>query len=378
MRLSPRALFLTGCAVLYAPWLFLGYGADDDAYRIVRTGRVLLEEGTYIGSRNPGYLIPELGSAVLNALGGSVLSNAGTLALGLVALGAFLSIAGRLAVPHRFILATGLALHPVFWTNATSTMDHVWALGFLLAGWLALIDRKWLVAGVLLALSVGSRFTLLPAVGIVLGYAWLTEHGERAGVVRAAGVAVVLGAACYLPSAYEFGWTLDFLHPAGMRGDELWTWPLRLGRWAYKNLYFWGLLGTLLLPVLAALALRQPRVPHLLWLAVVVVVAYEALYLRFPLDRGYLLPIVPFVLLGMGAALAERPRWLVAFVVSVASFNVVSVNLARPDQPNAATEAQYGVWIEPGLLVQDTQIRLRTRGCTTVACWEERLGIVWE
>ncbi len=374
MRLSPRALFLVGVALLYAPWLFLGYGADDDAYRIIRTGRVLLEEGTYVGSRNPGYLVPELGTMVLNALGGSVLANAGTLALGLIALGAFLSLAERLAVPHRFLLAAGFALHPVFWSNATASMDHVWALGFLLAGWLALLDRRWVGAGVLLALAVGSRFTLAPAVGLVLGYAWLSERAERAGVGRAAGLAVLLGAACYLPSAWEFGWTLGFLEPAGLGGAELWTWPLRLGRWGYKNVYFWGLGGTLALAGFAVLAVRHPERRRLLALVAAVVLAYEALYLRFPLDVGYLLPMLPFVLLGLGVVLAARRAWLVAFVVLVASYNLVSVNLARPDQPFGASDAAFGLWVEPGFLWQQTRIRLLTRDCTVVACWEERMG----
>ncbi len=364
--------------MLYAPWLWLGYGADDDAYRIIRTGRVLLEEGRYAGSRNPGYLVPELGSTVLNALGGSVLSNAGTLVLALVALGAFLSIAERLVVPHRFLLAAGLALHPVFWSNATASMDHVWALGFLLAGWLALLDRRWLAAGLLLALAIGSRLTLVLAVGAVLGWAWWRARDERAGVGQAAAVAGVLGAACYLPSAWEFGWTLGFLEPAGMGGAELWTWTLRLGRWGYKNIYFWGLGGTLALAGIVALGLRSgwPRERRsLLLLAAVVGLAYEALYLLYPLDMGYLLPMLPFVLLALGVVLAGRRSWLIALVVLVASYNLVSVNLARPDRPFEASDAALGVWVEGGYLWQQTRIRLLTRDCRVVACWQERMGL---
>lgn len=377
MARRPRLLFLTVCALAYAPWLFLGYGSDEDAYRIVRTGRVLLEEGQYIGSRNPGYLVPELATTVLNAVGGSALSNLGTLCMGLVALGAFLTVVRRLGLPHPFVLAAGLAVHPVFWVNATATMDHVWGLGFLLAGWAALLDRRWWGAGVLLGLAIGSRFTTLFAVGGVLAYALYATSDDRHGVIRAGLVAGALGAACYLPSAWEFGWTLDFLQPAGLGGAELWTWTLRLGRWGYKSIYLWGLPTAIFLAGLAVVAVRRwPRpTPPLLWLCLGVFVAYEALFLRFPLDVGYLLPTVPFVLLALGVLFAERRRALLAFVLVLALYNVVSLNVARPDQPFQATGAAVGLWVEPGALIADTRVRLLTRDCTTVRCWRERLGL---
>lgn len=363
--------------MLYSPWLFLGYGSDEDSYRIVRTGRVLLEEGQYIGSRNPGYLVPELATTVLNALGGSVLSNLGTLCMALVALAAFLTIAERLRLASPLLIAAGLALHPVFWSNAAATMDHIWGLGFLLAGWAVLLDRRWLWAGLLLGLAVGSRFTTLLAVLGVVAFAWGTTADDRRCVFRSALLAAGVGAVCYLPSAYEFGWTLGFLAPAGLGGPELWTWPLRLGRWGYKSLYFWGIPTAAFLAGLGVVAWRQrplPR-PALLALCLAVPVAYEALFLRFPLDPGYLLPIAPFVLIAVGVLLAEHRRWLVAFVVVLALYNVVTINLARPDKPFQASDAAFGLWAEPGPLIVDTQIRMLTRDCADVACWRHRMGL---
>ena len=47
------------------------------------------------------------------------------------------------------------------------------------------------------------------------------------------------------------------------------------------------------------------------------------------------------------------------------SYNVVSLNLARPDRPNRAQEV--GVWIEPGYLVTDVAKWLVVWGCRTHA-----------
>ena len=370
-------LFLVVTAALYAPWLFLGYGTDNDIWSLRHAGRVLLTEGTYVGSRNPGYLIPEVGLGFLDLLGGSVLSNAGTLVMGLVAVGSFLAITERLAVPHRFLLAAGLVLHPVFWTNATSSMDHVWALGFFLSGWLALLDRRWLLAGLLLGCAVGSRLTLVIAVAAVLGFAFLTDGSARRDTVRAGLLAGLLGAACYLPPASYAGWTPAFLQPAGLGGPELWTWPMRLGRWGYKSIYLWGLPTAALLAGFAAFVLRVRPIPRpaLLGLCAFVVVAYEALFLRFPLDVGYLLPVVPFVLVALGVLLVDHQRWLTGFVVLLGLYGVVTINVARPDRPFAASDATFGLWIERGPLVEDTRLRLLTRDCIEASCWQERMGL---
>lgn len=377
MRADRRdALLLAAAAALYAPGLWLGYGADDDAYRIVRAGRHLLATGVYESSRTPGYPVVEAAAGVLDALGGSVATNAATLVLALVAVGAFLGVARRLGVPRPRVLAGLLAVQPLMLANASATMDHVWALGFLLAGWRLLLDRRGARAGVLFGLAVGSRLTAAIAVASVLAHAVATRDRRSALV---AGAVAAVGAAAWiaLPAA-EFGWTLGFLTPSWMDAEPVWTLGMRLGRWGYKSAYVWGLPAALGLVAVAGLAVRERArlrpFAALAALVVGVVVAYEALYLRYPLDRTYLLPIVPFVLLGAGVVLAHRLRALALLGAAIALYAVVSVDLARPDRPYAATGARVGLWVAPGYVAEQVRIRLATRTCETVRCWEERTG----
>lgn len=42
------------------------------------------------------------------------------------------------------------------------------------------------------------------------------------------------------------------------------------------------------------------------------------------------------------------------------------------DQQFAASEARFGVWVEPGLLWQNTAVRLRPRDCEATDCWEAK------
>ncbi len=380
---SPWAL-LAAIAALYVPFAFLGYGSDRDAYSVMRVGRRLIRDGVYDMSRHPGYLVHEVATGMLDGLGrglgvgGSLATNLGTVALALVAVGAFHGALRRLAVPRPTVLAAGFALHPALWPVAATTMDYAWALALLLAGWVALLDRRWAWGGVLLGLAVGARFTSALAVpALVVHATWGARRNDTGGVFvhpafPALGLAAALGAACYLPAAAEAGWTLNFLRPAGM-GEALWTPLLRVGRWGFKNLHVWGLTGSVALVGVAVWTLACGRAAFigrgpLIALVTGVVIAYEVLFVAFPLESEYLIPIVPFVLLALGIALGRHPRVLAVVLSVVALHNAVSVSLARPDRPLAAQGAVLGPWIEPGTLVWDTWLRLHLRGCESAAC----------
>jgi hypothetical protein len=356
---------------LYAPLLFFGYGSDNDTYLVLDSGRGLLRDHTYTPSRNPGYFLYELTTGVLSRFGGSVLCNAATLAMAVVSLLCFLKICRRLDVPRPHLLGLLLVVHPVFWVNGTCTMEYVWALALLLAGALLVIKRSYWPAAVLLGLAIAVRSTSFIAAGLVLGYALLARRPDRGRVVLAGVVAVVLGGLFYLPPFIHAGYSPAFLKPM-IGTSELWTLKLRLARFVYKNLYFWGLIGSLALPVLLLLGSRRlldpARRPLVLGCAGVVA-AHEALFLRFPIELGYLLPMLPAVLILLGVGLAHRPAAILVFGALLLSYAGVNVNIARPDQHDRATGGSVGLWVEPGYVVQEARKRLALRGCDSYDCW---------
>lgn len=374
---SPTARVLLGATLLYLPLVGLGYGADDDAYRLVRAGRGWVATGSYAASRNPGYPLVEGAVGWLDVLGGSLATNFGALAMALLAVGATAGVARRLGVPNPAWVAALVAVQPYVWANANTTMDHAWALGLLMAGWYALLGRQAVLAGVLLGCAVGARLSVAIAVAAVVAYAWYAR-GERREAFVAAGMAGAIGAAWVALPAWEAGWTLAFLRPAWLDDPAAWSPWMRVGRWAYKGATFWGLLPTVALAASGAVAWRErvrlrPFMP-LLALAVGVVVAYAALYLRYPLDRAYLLPTVPFAALAVSCALAQWGRARAALLALVAVSALVTVELAQPDQPFVARSARVGVWVMAGAVAEQARVRWQTRGCETVACWEVQTG----
>jgi hypothetical protein len=356
---------------LYAPLLFFGYGSDNDTYLVLDSGRGLLRDHAYTPSRNPGYFLYELTTGVLSRLGGSVLCNAATLAMAVASLLCFLKICRRLDVPRPHLLGLLMVVHPVFWVNGTCTMEYVWALALLLAGTLLVIERSYGVAAVLLGLAIAVRSTSFIAAGLVLGYALLVRRPDRGRVLLAGVVAVALGGLFYLPPFRQAGYSPAFLKPM-TGGSEFWTFKLRLARFVYKNLYFWGLIGALALPVLLLLGGRRlldpARRPVVLACAGIVA-AYEALFLKFPIEMGYLLPVLPAVLILLGIALAHRPRMIALFGLILLSYAAVNLNVARPDHPDRATGGSVGLWVEPGYVLQDARKRLALRGCDSYDCW---------
>jgi hypothetical protein len=356
---------------LYAPLLFFGYGSDNDTYLVLDSGRGLLRDHAYTPSRNPGYFLYELTTGVLSRVGGSVLCNAATLAMAVVSLLCFLKICRRLDLPRPHLLGLLLVVHPVFWVNGTCTMDYVWALALLLAGTLLVIKRSYWSAAVLLGLAIGVRSTSFIAAGLVLGYALLARRPDRGRVVLAGVVAVVLGGLFYLPPFRQAGWSLAFLRPM-TGGSEFWTPKLRLARFIYKNLYFWGLLGSLALPVLLLLGWRRlldPGRRRVVLACAGVVAAYEALFLKYPIEIAYLLPMLPAVLILLGIGLAHRPVVMGAFGLLLLSYAALNINIARPDQHDRATGGSVGLWVEPGYVIQDVRKRQALRGCDSYDCW---------
>jgi hypothetical protein len=362
-------------ALLYLPLIFLGYGTDVDSYHVVEAGERIVEGLPYEHSREPGFLVHEVATGVLDRIGGSVLTNLGSVALALGALGSFMALCRRLRVPHPVLLGLTLAVHPLFWASATSTMDYVWALGFGLAGGVLLWDRRWGWAGLLFGLAAGSRVTVVLLVAVLAGFVFWQRAEDRRGVLLSVGLGLGLGVLCFVPTLVQYDWTLGFLVPVGADEQAGWSWVERFGRFGYKNVYVWGLPAVLVLVgALVRAAAERPRLGvqrrTALGLAAAGVLVYEALYLRYPLEPEYLLPLVPFVLLGV-ATLVGR-RWLVALFGTVLLYNAVSLNLARPDRPNHAQSVEVGLWLEPGHLATDVAQRLQVRECRSFACWTER------
>jgi hypothetical protein len=309
-RPAPAAIVGLTCLfaiVLFSrlPFLDAGYGVNIDAWRIARAAREIATTGQYSVSRFPGYPVQEIISALFWR-GDAWALNALSALFGAIAAVAFAAIARQLGCRDWFLGGLALAATPIVFVSSVCSKDYVWALAFILLSFLSALNGRAGAAGVCLGIATGCRLTsaamLLP-IALVLshGTAWSWRRLGKFALISA-GVTVIV----FLPVWSRYG--VGFFTFYGNHGRP--DWPVILAR---STVEVWGALGLAAMAMAAAAAwtnrknIRLTSWP-LFGSLVLTIGIYGAAYLRLPDQAGYLLPIVPAVLLLI--CLFTPRRWL--------------------------------------------------------------------
>lgn len=366
--------------LLYFPCIFLGYGRDNDTYSLLDNAKLSLEKGTYIPSRHPGYIVHEAATMLLSSIGGSILSNAGTMLMTLLMIACFIKVCRYFLIPNSNLLAILLIIHPLIFVNSTETIDYLWALGMVFCGFVLLLNFHYFLAGLLFGLSIGARLSSFIAVGAILAYTLIAKKQnnteDRKKVFITIIITAVMGILCYIPSLMYSNWTLDVFRPH-MPDNEAWSFKSRLGKFIYKNLYLWGVPAfAVIIYALFVSFKNRTNFFKQQWLALsllslVIITSYEILFLKFPIQVEYLIPILPFSFFLIGIGLKNNPRLIVVLIIAVVSFNFINLNLAKANMPGHATGAKLGLWLEKGLLIDELRLRNIFKDCSTISCWEQ-------
>lgn len=295
------------------PNLNLGYGADADAWRVAITARWLWSHGEYLPSRLPGYPLHELSAALL-IWGGWLATNTATMIVSLAGVFCFAGIVRRLHIEPRGLLTLTYAFTPLLWINSTVTMDYMWGLSFVLASYVALLDRRYLLAGILLGLAAGFRPTSAAFVGPFLLI--LLREQNIGAAARLATAMVLTASLVFAPEWVRYGtYMFGFADWRPTWGQVARTLGVEAG----------GLLTLGSLSLLTLISLPQfRRLPELVrrdgYFAAHLVGALIifSVFMRLPLEEGYLIAAIPFGLLVM-ARLFLRPVCIAACVLIVAA-----------------------------------------------------------
>jgi hypothetical protein len=356
-------VLLLGLVVLgYGPLLFLGPGTDIDTFAVIESGRSIVGEGPYVVSRNPGAPVHEAAVGVLHAVGGTVATNLGTLVVALAGLVALWRMLRGAGVAHAGWWVLVVAAHPHVWIASTSTIDFMWALGFLLLGTERLFARRPLPATAWFVLAVGCRGATLLLVAAALAAHALGDRERAAEGVRVGAATVVLSALLFVPAWLAADRSFAFLQ------NELAVWSglvLQGGRSIAKHLFFFGvpLLVVLLAlaPGLVGAVRSRWRRSALLRFAVLAGVVTEAIFLWLPWKLAHLLPLVVVLIVVLGHSRWNRREIAIVILTVQLVTAVVTVHLVRPDTPDQATGAEWAPALDVGPLVRDVRCRLEDR-----------------
>lgn len=364
------------------PFLFDGYGADGDAWRVAHVGYTLWTSGVYELSRPPGYPAHEILSAPLVALGGSVLSNAATLVASIIAVllwHAF--VRGRTQQPA--MLTVAFAFAPLFWVNSAATMDYNWSLLMILLAMHAVLRARPISAGVMAGLAIGFRPTnavlVVPLVILLMtvirenAVSSYCERSPESGkeatpakneqLVRprlvclpvflfAAFVTVVV---VFLPVllTYGLGGWADELR--GQFGSSALGLNDAVMYFSYRTVYAIGPLAFLgvLWIVLQRRAFRAAwNSPNALFSASFAALCVLLLtFALFPLEKSYLLAGLPFLLLVLDRL--ATPRAFSLFTLGLISFAFVNPDVVLHD----GARGSPGFNIHTGMVLEEWQKR---------------------
>lgn len=354
--------------LLYGSLGFFGYGNDCDTYGMIRAGQDVFINLKYRPSRFQGSLIPELIIGSASIIGGHYLSNLISAALGSITLFWFFRFLQKYFTKAEALLTTTIiALNPYYIIASCSSMDYIHSLFFLFVGVYLLKARRVFLAAFLFAFAISSRLSNTSIVGgIYLYFAYVSFKSSYKvfwKVLLSGTFALFLSAALFIPSFVASGYSLNFL----TYGIGEWSKFEYLARFVYKNIYLFGLLPFIfmLLTTVFAVCKRtvnfspRPDVRTIISAGFVLLVLQELLFLKVPLDKSYLLPIL-FIVFPLWTIIVKARKLLIFLLLLTMFYNIMNVDVLDITYNESGTEAigaDVGLFLRPGVLVADLMER---------------------
>lgn len=325
------------------PFLFDGYGHEEDSYGLVVNAYEMHTTGHYVASRFPGHPFQEyLYSYIWNQP--DWVWNSFSLLFSLVAVVAFYHAMKKTGIGYAMETSLMFAFTPMFFIAGTYTIDYAWSLAFVLLSFWGLVNRKYWLCGILLGMAVGCRITsgifIIPWMMLLwqrLDFTQWRNHVLKIGVPF--GVVSLLW---YIPAYLQYGATFfDY--------SDQFPYP-PITKVIYKaTIGIFGLLGiaALLFAKFRWLNTKDKRAIHppqifspqrLTWVIMVIVVLHVISYLRLPQKAGYMLAIVPFVMM-LVAMYSNRHTIRIATMVFLLAPFLLGMNITDDLRGSGATGA---------------------------------------
>jgi len=352
-----------------------GYGADDDVFRMLKSGQELFLNHTYHPSRFQGYLFPEIVIGITSLIGDHYLANFISVVLGISVLYLFYYFISKVFDREvSLVLTLIVGLNPYFVIAASSSIDYIYGLFFLLAGTFFLQKKHYAVAVIIFALALSSRMANSLLVGFVFAY-FLTinyKHDKKATLkIFVTGfIALLLTVALYIPAYIASDHTFKFLDYY-IQGYD---WTGYITRFAYKNIAFISLLSTLFLYGFIAYNLIKKRIKFkqsiALYFIIAAIIVEQLKFLKIPIQISFLIPVF-MLMVSLYPYLLKTKKPLYIMLGLTLFYNLVSIDFLRftysldekdkQGETLVATGAELGLFIGKGIIIQDIDERKLSR-----------------
>jgi hypothetical protein len=337
--------YLLAAAVLLSrlPFLFDGHGHEEDSYGLVVNAWEMHSTGHYVASRFPGHPLQEYIYLLLHNQPAWLWNLLSTL-FSITAVLAFHHALKRIRTHYAMEASLMLAFTPMFFLSGTYTIDYAWSLAFVMLSFSSLVCRKFVWCGVMLGLAVGCRITsgvfiipwamlLFQRMDVRTWMAWMLKICIPFGIIS------VL---FYVPAFLQYGTTFfDY--------SDQFPYP-PFTKIIYKaSIGVFGILGILALSIALLRwlfakekeAINPPAMftpQRAVWMIVAVIVLHIISYLRLPQKAGYMLPVVPFVILLVAMYTPRHTMRILTMLFLLAPF-LFGMNITDELRGSGATSA---------------------------------------
>ncbi len=294
------------------PFLSAGYGVEEDSWGIALAAFHTYTTGIYEASRFPGHPIHEF---IYSTFWGHapVFYNFFSALFSAIATVFFALILKELKFKHFFIASLAFAFTPVFYISSTYSIDFVWTICFILISLYCLLKNQFIVCGIFLGLAVGCRITsgamILPFVILCWQKNDLKNNIKKAAKIGLS--LIVFAIISYLPLIIEYGYSFFMYY-------DQFPYP-SIAKVVYKMVPgVFGFLGVLGITIclVSIFKNRNNRITGALFenglskkivlASIVVIVLFTISYLRLPQKSGYMITIIPFVIVLFGNYLNSK------------------------------------------------------------------------
>lgn len=325
------------------PFLFDGFGHEEDSWGLVVNAYEMHTSGHYVASRFPGHPLQEyIYSFIWNQP--EWIWNSFSCLFSIVAVVAFYKAMRNCGMNHAFEASLMFAFTPAFFIAGTYTIDYAWSLAFVMGSFWALTKGQYILCGIILGLAVGCRIT--SGVFIIPWALLLVNRLDmKQWIIDICKIGIplfIIGVAWYIPAYMQYG-TGFFDY------SDQFPYPPLL-KVVYKaTIGVFGLIGigTLSFIFIRWFPTRANRVTNppalfsprrLTTVVIIIIILHVISYLRLPQKAGYMLAIVPFIMM-LAAMYSTRKTMRIAAVLFVISPFLFGMNITDELRGSGATSS---------------------------------------
>jgi hypothetical protein len=331
-------LFTLLIALTRIPFLFFGYGSEEDAWALPLVAERIANTGIYEVSRLPGHPFQEIiYTFIWNA--GPVVYNLLTLIISSFGIYFFIKTVQFLKLEWKWATLC-IAFTPIFYINCTNNMDYVWACSFIILSLYYLLKNRLLLTGLFLALAVGCRITSGAAILPMLVY--LAASNQKQFLKSAFQICLYTGIFCFIvfiPVFKEYGLSFFTYY-------EHFPIPSFAKNFYKGSIGAFGITGYLAIFLLIIYSLKKLiQQPDLLKLPIVLltltgIIIFKIAFISLPLKSAFIIPILPYLFLMTAMLCNEYIQKTGAILLIFACF-FFGINLSDPLRGSKESALSY-------------------------------------